>query len=165
MFDELRVAGHGIAETPVEQCRKGIGGDQQFWPCPGEVLHTDKNPTARFTGKAWGVENLRIAEKDARALLREKMTWIAGYAFTLLAGVARKRGDHASAVSYLEKTISAFERTDMTGLAVGARFRLGEIVGGDRGQELVATARAWMVAAGMKNPEAMVRVLLPGLDP
>jgi serine/threonine protein kinase/tetratricopeptide (TPR) repeat protein len=123
---------------------------------------------AAALGSATGARRearIRVAEKDARALLREKMTWIDGYAFTLLAGVARKRGDQAAAVSYLEKTISAFERTDMTGLAAGARFRLGEIVGGDRGQELVATARAWMVASGMKNPEAMVRVLLPGLDP
>jgi len=48
--------------------------------------------------------------------------------------------------------------------AAAARRRLGEIVGGERGQELITDADAWMERQKIKNPEKLTRMLAPGFD-
>jgi hypothetical protein len=55
-----------------------------------------------------------------------------------------------------------FERADMRLYAAAARHRLGNLLGGERGQQLVAEAEAWMTEQRIKNPAAMTRMLAPG---
>jgi hypothetical protein len=46
--------------------------------------------------------------------------------------------------------------------ATVARRRLGEVIGGEQGEELVDEAEVWMRRQQIKNPPAMTRMLAPG---
>jgi len=46
--------------------------------------------------------------------------------------------------------------------AVAARRRLGEMLGGDRGRQLVAQTEEWMTKQQIKNPPRMINLLAPG---
>ena len=46
--------------------------------------------------------------------------------------------------------------------AAAAHRRLGEILGDDRGRQLMADSDDWMTKQRIKNPERMTRMLLPG---
>jgi hypothetical protein len=46
--------------------------------------------------------------------------------------------------------------------AAAARRRLGEMIGGDRGRQLVAQAEEWMTKQQIKNPARMMNLLAPG---
>jgi hypothetical protein len=48
--------------------------------------------------------------------------------------------------------------------AAATRRRLGEIIGGERGRQLISEADTWMHKQEIKNPAAMTRMLAPGFD-
>jgi hypothetical protein len=48
--------------------------------------------------------------------------------------------------------------------AACARRRLGEVLGGHAGRDLLAEADAWMAGQQIKNPGRMAAVLAPGFD-
>ena len=48
--------------------------------------------------------------------------------------------------------------------AVAARRRLGEMLGGDRGRQLVAQTEEWMTKQQIKNPPRMINLLAPGFS-
>jgi hypothetical protein len=58
--------------------------------------------------------------------------------------------------------VQIFESAEMRLYAAAARRRLGEKLGGERGQQLITDADAWMTEQKIKNPEALVRMLAPG---
>jgi len=60
------------------------------------------------------------------------------------AGLAKQQGDLAGALTLTEKALKEFEAADMRLYAVAARRRLGEMLGGDRGLQLVAQTEEWM---------------------
>ena len=45
---------------------------------------------------------------------------------------------------------------------MAARRRLGQVIGGERGAEMIANADDWMRNQGIKNPLLMTRMLAPG---
>jgi hypothetical protein len=71
-------------------------------------------------------------------------------------------GDHAGAVTALREGIKRAEATDTIGYAVPARYRLGELLGGDEGQALIQEALEAMTAWGVKNPARWLAVYMPG---
>jgi eukaryotic-like serine/threonine-protein kinase len=107
---------------------------------------------------------LRIAEKMADSIARENMAYANPYASLIRAGIARLRGDDTSAVAFLEKASREFEASDMTLYAVVTRHRLGEMIGGDRGQELQQDADEWMSRQLIKNPSKLMNLLAPGFS-
>ncbi len=46
--------------------------------------------------------------------------------------------------------------------AHAVRMRLGKLIGGDEGAQLVTSTRAWLDAQGVREPETMIGMLLPG---
>jgi eukaryotic-like serine/threonine-protein kinase len=46
--------------------------------------------------------------------------------------------------------------------AVAARRRLGEMIGGDRGRQLIAETEEWMSKQQIKNPARMINLIAPG---
>jgi eukaryotic-like serine/threonine-protein kinase len=105
---------------------------------------------------------LRLAEKLAGKIEREDMAYSNPLATLVRAGVARQRGDEQQAIVLTEKALKEFEATNMRLYAVAARRRLGELLGGDRGRELVLHTDQWMVKQEIKNPEKIMNLLAPG---
>ena len=105
---------------------------------------------------------LRLAEKLARKMEKVEMSWSKPFATLIRAAVAHQRAEREHAATLLSQAMAGFENADMRLYAAAARHRLGELLGDDRGGQLVAEAEAWMVEQRIKNPEAMTRMLAPG---
>ena len=104
-----------------------------------------------------------LAEKSAARIEREKMTWGLPFAILIRAAVAQQRGDREAAVRLLTDALERFDRERMYLYAAASRHRLGELLGGERGEQLKAQADAWMVGQKILNPPQMVQMLAPGL--
>jgi serine/threonine protein kinase/tetratricopeptide (TPR) repeat protein len=105
---------------------------------------------------------LRLVEKMALRMEKVNMSWSKPYATLLRAALAQQRNDDEKAVRLLSEAVQIFESAGMRLYAAAARRRLGEKLGGERGQQLIMEADAWMTEQKIKNPEALVRMLAPG---
>ncbi|WP_437744236.1 AAA family ATPase [Sorangium sp. So ce1504] len=105
---------------------------------------------------------LRIAERVAGVLLRERVGWASAQAWLTLAAVAWTRGDAALARTHLEAAIAGFDASEVALSAAAARRRLGEVLGGDEGRALVRTADDAMVRLGASRPDRMTALFAPG---
>jgi hypothetical protein len=77
------------------------------------------------------------------------------------AGLAVVRGDLDAAVTGYRDAAAGFDALDMVQLASSARWRLGELIGGDAGRALIADARAVLVAEGVVRPDRLVAAFAP----
>jgi serine/threonine protein kinase/tetratricopeptide (TPR) repeat protein len=105
---------------------------------------------------------LRLAEKLAKQIENEEMGYANPFATLIRAGIARQRGDDKAAVALLEKAAKDFDESQMRLYAAATRRRLGELIGGDRGRQLVAQSEEWMAKQQIKNPTRMMNLLAPG---
>jgi hypothetical protein len=105
---------------------------------------------------------LRAAEHDVGRVLAEKMTWSANISILARAGIAATRGDREQARELLSRAIAGFVTDEAAHFLAVARWRLGELVGGDEGKLLVAGATEWMASQRVKNPRALLAMLAPG---
>jgi tetratricopeptide (TPR) repeat protein len=103
---------------------------------------------------------LRRAARDATAMAR--MTSIAhadGYAATIAGAVAGVEGRTTDAGNHLERAAASFERSGMLLHRAAATRALGLV----RGEaSLVAAADEWLRAQGVRRPDAMAAVIVPG---
>jgi eukaryotic-like serine/threonine-protein kinase len=106
----------------------------------------------------------RIAARLARRIAAEKMSWADPFAALIRGTIAGARNEPARAVSFLSEAITGFELGDMSLWTAVSRRRLGEMLGGERGAELIADADAWMTIQGIRNPMGMTRMLAPGWE-
>jgi serine/threonine protein kinase len=111
-----------------------------------------------------GRREARLAEarKHARALRRERMAWTEPLAAMVAAAVKNAEGDRDGAASALRDAIALAEAADMSLYAAAARHRLGLILGGDRGEELVIEADETMRAQDIRVPTRFASMFLPG---
>jgi tetratricopeptide (TPR) repeat protein len=106
--------------------------------------------------------HLRLAERLAKKIEGEEMAYAYPFATLVRAGIIHQRGNQAGAIALLEKASSDFDAVRMRLYAVAARRRLGELVGGDRGRQLIAQTEEWMKKQQIKNPSRMMNLLAPG---
>jgi tetratricopeptide (TPR) repeat protein len=106
--------------------------------------------------------HLRAARRDIRSLRREGMPWGDALAQFLRAGVAARRRDRTGAVLLLREAVERLEAVDMHLHAAAARRRMGELLGGGEGRDLLARADAWMAAQTIANPARMTDLHAPG---
>jgi eukaryotic-like serine/threonine-protein kinase len=103
---------------------------------------------------------LAIARRAARRLDRERMPCPTAYARLIRGAVAAIEGDPSRAVPRLTAAVACFEAVDMRLCAAAARRRLGEFLGGTRGQEEIDRADRWMSQEQIKNPANMVAMIV-----
>jgi hypothetical protein len=108
---------------------------------------------------------LKLAERAARRVGREEIPGAGPAARLALAGAYALRDDPAAAVPHLEAAVAGFDAVGMALHAAVARRRLGELLGGSGGQELVAGADSWMSGRGIRNPARWAAMLAPGFEP
>jgi eukaryotic-like serine/threonine-protein kinase len=108
--------------------------------------------------------HLRTARRQARHLDREGMPLADGCARLIRAGIARTCRDDAGASRLLEEAESIFAASDARLHVAVARRRRGEVLGGDRGQALIAEADSWMSGQCIRNPARLCAHFLPFKD-
>ena len=59
--------------------------------------------------------------------------------------------------------VAGFAAADMALYAAVARQALGDLVGGDEGRALTASAAEWMASENVKEPARIAAMLAPGL--
>jgi hypothetical protein len=77
------------------------------------------------------------------------------------AGLATLRGDLETAVDHYRRAATAFDAVDMMLMASSARWRLGELLGGDEGRVLIEQTRAVLAAEGVVRPDRVVAMFAP----
>jgi hypothetical protein len=102
---------------------------------------------------------LRDAAACARAIAAERVTWSECFAFILFSGVHLRRGDADRSVAALTEAEWRATATGMLLHRAVARYRRGELVGGDEGRELKVEALAFMAAQKIRNPARMLDML------
>ena len=98
---------------------------------------------------------IRAAKQDARRLLRENMPYCIPHAEHILAGVADVEGRAADALDLIRSTARGYDSVGMNLFAHATRRRLGTLVAGNEGNELVAHADQWLRGQGVIDPHRM----------
>ncbi|MCA9519506.1 MAG: AAA family ATPase, partial [Myxococcales bacterium] len=105
---------------------------------------------------------LRSVARNARRLAKEGVSYARLYAMLLNAALQLQRADSESARETLSSAASYAAEVEMNAIAAAARFRLGLLQRGAKGDEMVAEAMDFFRAQGVACPEKMVEVLTPG---
>jgi len=105
---------------------------------------------------------LAVAAACERRLRRERAPVADAWGAMLAAGVAMLRGDVPEAVVRLLSAERAARETDLLLVAATARLRRGELLGGDEGAALVASAEEIMRGEGIVRPDRIADVIAGG---
>jgi serine/threonine protein kinase/tetratricopeptide (TPR) repeat protein len=110
-------------------------------------------------------ELLRLAEGDARRVMKGGLENTPGWGHSLLACVAHLRGQRARALDEARAAQRAFARAEMEGHRLAMRRREGEITGGPAGDAIIAEADVALRARGVRRPERFIDLLAPWTGP
>ena len=102
------------------------------------------------------------ARHMARRLERECSAWTGVLASLVEALAENAEGHRAAAIEALRKAVERAHATETLSYVPAARYRLGQLLGGDEGGEMIRVSRETMIAWGVRNPERWVRVYMPG---
>src|SRR5262249_17734824 len=126
-----------------------------------------------FTATLWSTACLGALATGApeparlRATIQRACRRLGGDPFTRYArqlvgaGLAVLRGDLDGAADGYRSAATGFEAVDMMLVAEAARWRLGELLGGDGGRHLIEQATATLSAEGIVRPDRVVAVFAP----
>jgi len=109
-------------------------------------------------------DNRSVARRYARRLSKEGVGWADSFAALLDAGIARSLGDTETTRSRLEAAIDGFEVAGLSLHAAVARFRMGQLLGGAQGANLVQEAATWMSGQQIEQPGRIADLLAPGFS-
>jgi hypothetical protein len=93
---------------------------------------------------------------------RTEFTGMDPVSWLLNAAVACCEGRPDLAPDHPARAAAGFDRAEMQLYAAVTRRRLGALLEGDRGRDLVRQADEWMAAQGVRNPALLTRMLAPG---
>jgi eukaryotic-like serine/threonine-protein kinase len=105
---------------------------------------------------------LASVEKDAKRLLKEKIATATAFAKLLLAAVAFNRHQKEQAINLLIQAEKDFEQLNMALYKAAVQHRLGSLLEGKKGEELIESANNWMKSQRICNIERMTEMLAPG---
>jgi serine/threonine protein kinase len=105
---------------------------------------------------------LRAADRYARDLSREKLSFGRAMGHLLSASAHAARDDRGGALEDLRAALPMLEVCDLGYLAACARHRQGELLGGATGRELVEQARRFFAAQDVRDVEGCLAMSAPG---
>jgi hypothetical protein len=107
---------------------------------------------------------LGSAAQAARRLEREHMPCPMAYARMIRGMLAALGGDSPRAASLLGEAVERFESVEMQLCSASVRRRLGELIGGDKGQVEIADTDRWMSDQKIQNPACMASMILARIN-
>ena len=159
---ELYTGDGEVAWKHIEGQRKALEASMLM---RNQILRIDALYLRARAALATGEENkqrLKVAESMANRIEKEKMGWSDPFVSVIRGALAHHRDEKASTVEFLSEAVEKFELADMYLYAAAARRRLGSVIGGERGREMVTEADQWMTEQRVKNAEALTKLLIPG---
>ena len=105
---------------------------------------------------------VRKVRKAARALAGDGAVPYRAMAHFLVGAAEHLAGRDDRAVTELEAAAAGFDAAHMKLFAASARVRLGQVVGGTRGEQLVASSTATLVDGPVARPERAMECMAPG---
>ena len=105
---------------------------------------------------------VREAERSVKRVLRDSPDYAAPMGHLLAGCLAAVRGDRDRALMAFERAAPGLEAADMGYLALCARQRYGELLGGDTGRELVRKCREDFSQRGVVDINACLTMSTPG---
>ncbi|CAN5231762.1 hypothetical protein BH11MYX1_BH11MYX1_45250 [soil metagenome] len=115
----------------------------------------------RASGRA-SAQLIKRAARCAAQLANHHSAWPKLCGRTLAAGVAMRRGDRDRALALLAAAAEGYRAAEMTLHAQSCELVRGRVIGGEKGQQLVTSAEAWMHGQAVAEPLALARSLVPG---
>jgi len=128
-----------------------------WWAMRGRTL-------AGLAGQSSGAERerlVRLALRDARCLLRERVKYADGLGTSVRACVLAARGPLETALPLFADAARILDGADMKIQASASHWRRGQLIGGDEGAALVAAAEATMRAQGVLVPAGLAAMQAP----
>ncbi len=129
------------------------------------LMRSRSSLAAALQDRSRQAELQRRARNGARRLERESLPFARPLATLLRAAVAHLAGDSPGAREALERAAFGFESCEMRLHSTAAWRRLGELMSGTAGQELVHRSDAWMKEQRIRDPARMTAMLAPGFAP
>jgi hypothetical protein len=127
------------------------------------MLHTRAwSALAACTGSKDPSPLLRVAKRAACRLEREEIPYVTAFARLIRAGAAAAGGEPARAAGLLREAAGQCDAAEMQLVAAAARWRVGELIGGDQGQELIRQADTWMRSQTIQDPHRIAVLYTPG---
>jgi eukaryotic-like serine/threonine-protein kinase len=127
-----------------------------------EALHLRARAALAVAAQPGKRENmLRLAERDAQALVDQRARWIQPFASLIRAAIASRRAPD-EVLPLLRAAISGFDAASMRLYSAAATRRLGQYAGGDHGRELIASSDSFMRRELIQDPARFAFVLAPG---
>lgn len=103
-----------------------------------------------------------LAEECARAIQKESWPPARGFRLLLEAGILAARASRDEAMARLRAAIRELDAKEATLYAASARIALGHVMGSIEGDVMVDTARKSMTTVGIRRPERMAGLFVPG---
>jgi hypothetical protein len=72
-------------------------------------------------------------------------------------------GNESEAIERMRDALAFYDSHYTLGPAAASRWRLGQLVGGDEGKQLIGQSRAWYREVGAQRPERIVAGAMPGI--
>ena len=110
----------------------------------------------------YALELVAQADADARKILEERLPWADPLGHLVQAVACMARGEVSRAVALFGQAEEGFVGAGMTLHANVARRRLGRIMGGAAGAQMVNDTDAWMAEQGIRDADRFSEVLAPG---
>ena len=105
---------------------------------------------------------LDVATQEANAIAKRHLPHAKATAASIRAGVAGIHGNSAKEKEQLTVAVSGFAGSDMKLHQAAGALALGKLTGGDEGAKMLKTSMEFFTAQGIKRPNAMAALLLPG---
>ena len=104
---------------------------------------------------------LREAAAAARRLERERVPYATALATMIRGRIASSRGSQGTAIASYRLAAEAFRSLKMPLYEAATQSRLAELLPADESFGLTRRASAWFESQQVKDPAAMVRMILP----
>jgi eukaryotic-like serine/threonine-protein kinase len=106
-------------------------------------------------------EALALARARIRTL-RGNVPLVGHCALVCEGMLAEASGNGEQAVALYRRALTGLESADALLFVQGARYRVGRLIGGDEGTALCGDVRSWLVREGVRDPDRMLNMMLPG---
>jgi hypothetical protein len=117
-------------------------------------------------GAAWPSSHLQTALSKVHRLIKKirriRVPLASAFTSLLEAGAANLAGETEACETSLRQAVAELEGLATMLYACAAKRRLGELIGGRAGKELVSAANTWMTGQGVKRPARLTALLVPG---